>query len=432
MNVTVADAGPCRKTLRIEIPAEKVAEEYRQVLSLYAKAAKIPGFRPGKAPAPLVERHYAREIGDEVKDRLIPSGYHEALEQKKLDPVAILGVHDVAYQTGQPMSFSVTLDVPPEFSLPKYREIPVQGKKVEIDEKQVDETIERIREQNAQWEDVTGRPVQKGDLVRIDYEGVCDGRPIEEIAPKAVGLGKGKDFWMLADEQAFLPGFGEGLLGAAVGEKRQVFSDLPKDFVEKAVAGRKCTFFVDVKALREKKVPALDDHLLKALKVESEEKLRAQLREELKATAEEMEGRRRKGEIVRHLLEKTKLDVPESVVQQETRDIIFDIVRENSYRGIAREEIEGRRDEIYETASRTAQEKVKVRYILHRVAEQEKIETTPEELSARIEQLAMRYQVTAAEFRSELEKRNGVESVAEEIRVNKALDWLLAQAKIKE
>lgn len=432
MNVTVADAGPCRKTLRIEIPVEKVAEEYREVVGLYVRAAKIPGFRPGKAPTPLVERHYAREIEDEVKDRLIPSGYQEALRQKQLDPVAVLGVHDVAFGTGQPMSFSVTLDVPPEFSLPKYREIPVQGRKIEVEEKQVDETIQRILEQNARWEEVTGRPVQKGDLVRIDYEGVLDGKPIEELAPRAAGLGKGKDFWMLADENAFLPGFGEGLLGARVGEKKQVFSDFPAQFTERVVAGRKGTYFVDVKAIREKKLPVLDEKLLKALNAESEEKLRGQLRDGLRATAEDMEKSRRKGEIVKFLLEKTKLDVPESIVQQETRDIIFDIVRENSYRGIPREQIEGKKDEIYEAASRSASEKVKVRYILHRIAEQEKVETTPEEVSARVERLAAQYNVTPAEFRSELEKRNAVESVAEEIRVNKTLDWLLEQAKIKD
>lgn len=432
MNVTVENAGPCRKNLRIEIPAEKVGEEYTAVVNAYMKAVRIPGFRQGKAPSDLVKKHYAKEIEQEVKDRLIPAGYHDALKEQKLDPVAVLDVSEASLTLGQPMTFNVSLDVPPEFKLPEYFGVSLERKKVEVKDEQVADTIKHILDQHAKWDDVTGRPVQKGDLVQIDYEGLCENKMIEELAPKAAGLGKGKDFWTMADENAFLPGFAEGLLGANIGEKRQVLVDFKADFPEKAVAGRKCTYFADVKGIREKKLPAMDQGMLKSLGVESEDALKSRIREDMQKFGEEQETRRLKSEIVKHLLEKTKLEVPESVVQQETRDTVYDIVREQSYRGVSREEIETRKGEIFEAATKSATEKVKINYILHRIAEQEKIEATEEEVSARIAEMAPRYNAKPAELRAELEKRDAVGKIGEDIRVTKTLDLLLAKANVKQ
>jgi trigger factor len=346
--------------------------------------------------------------------------------------VAVLDVSEATLAVGQPMTFNVSLDVPPDFKLPEYLGIPVQRKKVEVRDEQVADTIKHILDERAKWDDVAGRPVQKGDLVQIDYEGICENKMVEELAPKAAGLGKGKDFWTMADENAFLPGFSDGLLGANIGEKRQVLVDFTAEFPEKAVAGKKCTYYVDVKGIREKKLPAMDAELLKSLGVESEDTLKSRIREDMRKFGEEQEDRRLKSEIVKHLLEKTTLDVPESVVQQETRDTVYDIVREQSYRGVSREDIETRKGEIFEAASRSANEKVKVNYILHRIAEQEKIEATEEEISGRIAEMAPRYKAKPAELRAELEKRDALEKIGEDIRVSKTLDLLLAKANVKD
>ena len=431
MKVTVETSGPCRKNLHIEIPVEKVSEEYNAVVVAYTKAARIPGFRQGKAPSNLVKKHYAKEIEQEVKERLIPAGYHEALKEQKLDPVAVLDVSEATLALGQPLVFQVSLDVPPEFKLPEYVGIPIQRKNVEVKDEQVADTIKHILDQHAKWNDITDRAVQKGDLVQIDYEGLCDNKMIEELAPKAAGLGKGKDFWTMADENAFLPGFADGLLGAKIGEKRQVHVDFKTDFPEKAVAGKACVYGVDIKGIREKKMPAMDQELFKSLGVESEDALKKRIREDMQKFGEEQETRRLKSDIIKHLLEKTRLDVPESVVQQETRDTVYDIVREQSYRGVSREEIETRKGEIFEAATQSANEKVKMNYILHRIAEEEKIEVTEEELSARIAEMAPRYNAKPAELRSELQKRDALDKVKEDIRVTKTLDMLLAKAKVK-
>lgn len=431
MNMKIEDAGPCRKTLRIEVPAERVQGEYKTILDAYVKSARIPGFRQGRAPQHLVQKRFTKEIEQDVKDSLIPEAYRAAIEEGKLNPVAILGVHDVSFSPDKAMTFGITLDVPPEFALPDYRGLEVQGKKTEVSDADVDGTIKRILEDHAHWSDVLDRGVQTGDLVQIDYEGGCGGKPVEQVAPKAVGLGKGKDFWMLADENAFLPGFDTGLAGAKPGEKRQVQVDFKADFAEPALAGKACTYFVDVKAIRKKDLPALDADMLKKLGVESEDKLRLRIREDLQKFGEDMEKRRQKGEIIRLLLEKTKLDVPESVVQQETRETIYDMVRQHSVRGASRDQIEEKKDEIFEVASRSAGEKVKIRYILHKIAEEEKIEISEDDLKARMEAMAAQYNARPEDVRSELERREALDDIREDIRINKALDVVLANAKIK-
>lgn len=432
MKVNVEKNGPCRRTLRIEIPADVVSKEYDGVLDAFMKSARLDGFRKGKAPKALVARQYQQQITDEVRDQLIPRGYHEAIQQEKLNPVTIIEVQDVVFQVGAAMTFSVTLDVPPEFELPKYKGMKLDGKKIEVSDKDVEDAVQRMLDQGARWEEVSGRPVQKGDLVQVDYDGLCDGRPIEELAPKAAGLGKGKDFWVLADENSFLPGFGESLVGASVGEKKQVTVAFDAKFVEPAVAGKKATYAADIKALREKKLPALDAEFLKTIHMESEEKLRTSIRDDLKQYGESMEKRRLKGEIIRRLVEQVKIDVPESVVEQEARDAVYDIVRENTYRGVSKEQMEEQKDEILTSANRAAGEKVRIRYILHRVAEEEKIEVPDDAVNTRIAELAQQYQMPADQFRAELERRNTMDNVVEEIRINRALDRILELANVAQ
>jgi len=432
MKVHVEKTGPCRRTLRVEIPEDVVTREYEGTLDAFARSVKMDGFRKGKAPKAMVARRFEKEIAEEVRDQLVPRGYHQAIEEEKLHPIAIIDVTDVDFKLGAAMSFSVTLDVPPEFDLPAYKGLKLEGKKVDVSDKDVNDAVERMLEQGARWEEAPGRPVRKGDLVQVDYDGTIDGKPIEELAPKAAGLGKGKDFWVLADENSFLPGFGEALIGSSIGDKKQVTVQFDAKFVEQAVAGRTAVFQADVKAVREKKLPAVDAEFLKSVHMESEEKLRTTIREDLKQYGESMEKRRLKGEIIRRLVAETKLDVPESVVDQETKDAVYDIVRENTYRGVTKEQMEEKKDEILHSANRAAGEKVRVRYILHRIADEEKIEVPDDALATRLAELAHQYQMPVERFRAELEKRNSLDNVVEEIRINRALDRVLELAQVTQ
>jgi trigger factor len=431
MNIRVESTGACRKQVHVEVPAADVAAEFNEVLAAYAQGARIPGFRPGKAPRDLVKRRFIKEIAQEVKDRLIPRGYQEAIKKENLEAVAVLDVKDKSVEDGQPFTFSLLLDVAPDFPLPEYKGIALAGTKREVSDKDIDETLVTLREQNAAYEEVKDRPVGKGDLVQIDYDGVCEGQAIDQLAPQAQGLGKGQNFWMVADpERSFLPGFGEGMVGATIGEKRQVLVDFPADFVEKAVAGKKATYFAEVKAIREKRLPPLDEGFVKSLGCADEKELRERIRKDMGALRESNEKRKLQGDIIKHLLEKTAFEVPASILQEETQNEVYEMVQQSTHRGATREDIEGKKEELIETATKNASERIKLRFILRRIAQAEKITVTEQELSERVALMAQRYQTTPQKLQAELEKRGNLGRVAEDARAGKTLAFLLDQAKV--
>lgn len=431
MNVRVETAGPCRREVHIEVPASRVSSAFDEVVKAYSQVAKIPGFRPGKAPRDLIRRRFQKEIATEVKERLIPAAYQEAVRQEKLETIAVLDVKEKELAEKQSFSFTITLDVQPSFDLPKYKGLALEGKAVAVADQDVDEVLKNIREQNARYEEVQGRALAKGDLAQIDYTGQLDGTAVETLAPKAKGMGEGKDFWLMADDQnEFLPGFAAGLIGAVAGDTRTVTVDFPADFIEPSLAGKKATYQVTVKAIREKKLPEIDAEFIKAVGAESVEALKERVRSDLVNMREENEKRRQQNEVARLLLEGTTLDLPESVLQEETRQQVYEMVRQSQTSGASKEDIENRKEELFDTAARTAGDKIKLRYILRRIAHDEKIDCTNEEVEARVAMLARSWGVALEKVKADMQKRNAIGQVREDVILNKTLVWLRDQAAV--
>lgn len=432
MNIRVETTGPCRKEVHVEIPAEKVGEAFSKVIGDYVTVARIPGFRPGRAPRELVKRRFLKEINDEVKGRLVPQGYQEAVKQEKLETVTVLDIKEHELKEGQTFAFTVKLDVAPSFEVPEYKGLKVKSQKVAIEDKDIDAVVTNIREQNVKYTDVTGRAVQAGDMVQVDFTGTCDGQPFAAISEKAAALGSAKDFWLIADqENEFLPGFASGVTGATVGEQRTVDVTFPADFTEPSVAGKKAQFATQVKAIREKQLPPIDAEFLKSLGVESEDAMRERIRTDLQKMREDNERARVEGELIKQLVQATTLDVPESVLQEETQQAVYDMVRSNTNRGVAKEEIESKKNELFDAASQSAKERIKVRYILRKIASAEGVVATEQEIQQRISELAHRYQTTVERFEQELEKNNALGRIADEVRLMKTVSWLYDQAKIE-
>lgn len=432
MKVKLEDVGACRKVMHVEVPNDMVASEYDSIVNAYAKAARIPGFRPGKAPTNVVENRYAKRITEEAKDRLVPRFCREALSQEGIVPLAIVDVRDVVLEREAGLMFKVTIDIAPKFKLPKYMKIVLKENKVEIEDKDVEDAIGRLVESFARFEDVTGRSVRQGDLVKIDYSGVCENRPVDDFASDCRGLGNGKDFWVLVGEPDFLPNFSAGLAGAAIDENREINVHFPDGYHVPAVAGKDAVYTVLVKGIREKILPEIDGEFLKKLDVESKQALHEKVCKELVEAAQKKEEDRLKNEIARFLLEKTEFDLPQSLVEQETGVMVRNIVQRIAMQGATKEQIKERRDEILNAATQSSTERVKLTYILNRIAEEEKIEVQDSEVDSRIESMAKRYGTSSERFRAELEKTGGVEKLKRDIGAEKTLSFLLTHAKIKK
>jgi len=433
MKVTVEQVGPCRKALRIEVPAEQVTAEYQKVIKEIASGARVPGFRQGKAPAAVIERQFAKDALEETRERLVPMAYHTALKQENLKPVSVVDVTDVQITKQLPLSFKVTVDLAPEFALPSFKGISITSKKVEVKDEDVEQILSNMRDRSAHFEPVTNRAAQKEDVVEIDYNGTCNGHPISEVAPDRPELAQGKDFWVLLSDTMpeFLPGIKTQVEGMEIGQTREITITFPDDYRAKSMAGKTAVYTVTAKGIRERKSPELNDDFAKTVGADSVEALRTSVRENLVKTAETTELGRQKDELVKWLIEHTPLnDLPQSLVEEEARHIIQDVVQENVRRGVNKDDIESHREDIFNRAAQSASDRVKVNYILTRIADEEKVAITDADVDQRVAEMAARYGITPERMKEELAKRDTMDGLRRNLRLDKAVDILHAAATI--
>lgn len=431
MNVSVEKLGPCRVLLRVEVEAAQVDAAFARATGEYQRQARLTGFRPGKAPAHLVTRAFGGQIEREVRRQLVADHYRQATEGEKLRPLGNPEIEEVQFGRGQAFQFTATIETEPEFTLPDYKGLPVEVEARMVTDEDVERAIGMLREQRATFTDVP-RPAQAGDVVVVNYQGTCEGRPITDHAPTARGLTEQKNFWMKIEPAHFVPGFTDQLVGAVAGDRRTVTVTFPADFVVGVVAGKEGVYAVEVVAVKEKHLPELNDEFAGQFKVENVEKLREGVRHDL---ANELKTKRLAGirnQLVKSLLDRVACDLPDSLVQHETRNVVYDIVRTNQERGVPKDTINEKKDEIFSAANTSAKDRVKAAVILHRIAEAEKIGVSNEEISGRIVALAQQRQEAPEKVAKELQKNGQIAAIHEQILTAKVLDFLQLHALVTE
>jgi trigger factor len=431
VNVTVENLAPCKKLVRVEIEANQVDETFESITKDFQKQAAFPGFRPGKAPREVVLRKYEKDIQDEVKRKLISDSYRKAVEEKKLDVLTAPDIEEIQFGRGQTLQFAATIETAPEFELPEYKGLPAKIEVRAVSEEDMTRAFDILRQQQVNYKTVE-RPAQSGDIAVVNYTGTSEGKPITEFAPTAKGLTEQKNFWVEMDSQSFIPGFADQLLGAKTGDKRTVNVDFPADFVTPQLAGKKGVYEVEVIEVKEKVLPALDDAFAKSLGAENLEKLREGVKRDLENELTLNKSRSIRNQLIRALLDRVNFELPETAVAQETRNVVYDIVRENQKRGISRDVIEKEKDQIYNAAASGAKERVKVSFLLQKIAEKENIKVSQEEVAQRIHSMAAMYQIPPDKFIKDLQKRNGLIEVYDQVANEKVITFLQQNAKIEE
>ena len=276
------------------------------------------------------------------------------------------------------------------------------------------------------------RPVKDGDFVVVNYTGTCEGKPITDIVPTARGLTEQKNFWIEIKPGSFVPGFTEQLVGRSAGEKQTVNVTFPKDFVAAGLSEKPGVYEVEVVQVKEKHLPELNEEFAKSFGAESLEKLREGVRTDLENELKFKQERDARNQVVTVVLGAVQFELPDSLVQTETRNVVYDLVRENQQRGISREVIEQQKDQIYGFAANSARERVKATFVLNRIAEKESIQVDKNELAQRLYQLAQANNVPVEKFAKELSDREGYGAIQQEILTSKVLDYLVKEAKIEE
>ncbi len=434
MKVEVETQPGSVSTLQIELPPEEVSKEWDAIANSFARFAKIPGYRPGKAPRVVIEKRFRKEIQEELTKKLVSKSYHDAIEQEQLRVASLANIEDVQFGEDKSMRFRATVVTAPEFELPEYKNISVQLPETKVYDAEVDTALERLRDQSADFVDAPERGLQMGDFAVIDFEGSIDGKLMSEIAPQASkNLHGGNKFWLHLAVDNFLPKFCDQMVGQKRDETRKITIAFPADFQVKELVAKKASYTITLREIKEKVLPPVDDAFASKLIPEKTlADLRQMVEHDLEREKEHERERAKEGQIIKYLHERTQFELPPALLKNETRRVLAELVQRNREHGIPDEMLKDKEKELIESAAALAAHRLKSNFVLHRIAERENIETSRQDIDARIREEAARYNVSAEKMRQELQEHKGLDTLAEQILLRKTLDFLKANVSVEK
>jgi len=417
----------CKRELELEIPAENVQKAAEKVARDLARVARIPGFRPGKAPVTLIRRRFADDIQGEVVQSLVPEYLEKALGEKKLIPVTRPEVDQVHFKEGEPLRFRAVFEVLPEFDLGDYKNLEVQVEALEIGDAQVDKAIEELRERSATFVPVEGRAAKDGDYALIKLTGVPEGGGEPVHADNIL--------CHLGAEET-LESFTENLRGASAGETKRFTSRYPEDYPDPKLAGKAYDYTVEVQGVKEKKLPDVNDEFAKDAAGETGgvttlAELRKKIRENLEAAKDQQQTAQAREKILELLIKRHDFPVPEALVENQ-----MDVRLERAVRSLAAQGVDPRAVNVDWVALRRRQREraiddVKAELLLDRIATEEKIDATEEDVEKEIAQLAERSGESATALRARLTKQGALDRMKSKLRSDKTIEWLYRTARIE-
>ena len=423
MKTEFVDVNETRKNVRVEIPTDIVNAEIDRVAKDYSRKARIPGFRPGKAPARVIKARFKDQILHDVAHDLIPRAVDDALRERGVEPLETPDVRDVTLEEDKPLTFTASFDTLPPFDPGDFSTIRVQRPKVAIDDAAVAGALERLRGRAARFEPVEGRGVDHGDTATLDLERRgASGEP-DTHTDVSVELGA----------KANPPGFDEQLLGLQVGDTKTFTIHYPADYAIAELADTDMTYTVTVKALKRRVLPELDDEFAKDLgEFDTLDALKARVRADLEHEARHAAERDVRGELMKQLAARLAFDVPPSLVDREVDRRLEDFARR-----LIDEQIDPRQAGIdwnafRESQREAAREAVAGALVLDEVARREHLDPTAEEIEAEVSRYAERTGRAPAAVRAALEKEGGLSRVAAGLRREKSIDFVTARATIAE
>lgn len=434
MNVQVSDLNETRKLLTVTLDQAEVDAEFATLVAEFAKQASLPGFRPGKAPAAMIQKRFAKELREEFKGRVVSKAYRQGLEQSKVDVLSIVDVAEGEFAPGSPAEIKVTVDVRPTFELPNYKGLATEVAAAEATDAEVDQVIEGMRAERADFK-VAERPSAKGDYVRFGYTGTLDGQPLAGIVGDKAIYASAPQTWEEVEGQneGLLPGVAAQIGGLKAGDRKDVTVSFPAEFsAVPALAGKQVVYAIEVQEVRERALPALDEAFFKANQVDSLDALKAQVKTGL-ARRKEYENRAaQRRQVTDALVAAANFPVPESLVASERDGVLRQFIEENMRRGVPQEDFEKNKKELFESASKAAVARVKVQLLLARIAEAEKIKVDDKDFNQWFMREAMRSGQKPDKLVKEIGRdREQLRAIQQQILFDKALDFVVAQATVK-
>ncbi len=435
MKVEKKESSPCVLELSVKAEADEVKEEYQKVLTAFIKNAIVPGFRKGKTPLPIIKQKFQTEISQETQQACFHKLYPEALKEASVEPLSLQDVTELSFSPETGFAFTALVEVRPVFDLPKYKKLAIKPGDLSVSDDQVTAELENYRRAFAKYEDAKeGAVVAEGDFVCFDYTGTTDDdppQPLSELVPDQKAVCAGTDFWTQVEEGRFVPEILEALKGMKAGETKEgVKVSFPQDAAPEPLQGRTAVYTITLKSFRSRTLPD-DAGFVAAAKAESMDALRADFRTRLEEAAKARDLAARKDQAIDLLLAKSDFDVPPSLVRRQTQSTLEELAQRAQYSGLPADYFQQNRDQILADATNTAIRRVRLSYILLGIAKEEGLEITEEDVMAGLEKMAASTggKQTAADLRKQVEENGQLAAYKEQLTAEKALDFVLAQAK---
>jgi trigger factor len=416
-------AATCRRELDLEIPADEVTKKLESVAKEFARVARVPGFRPGKAPVSLIRRRFADDIKGEVVQSLVPERVEKAVSEQKLTPVSQPQVEKLDFTEGQPLKFRAVFEVLPEFELANYKDLDLEMPAMDVTDDDVTKEIESMRERAAAFAPVEGRPAENGDYVQLKIMGTPEGGG-EPIQADSV-------LCHIGAEETMEP-FNENLRGANTGDHKKFDVAYPADYPDAKLAGKTYHYAVEVLGIKNKKLPDLNDEFAKDVSdAATLDELKTKIREGLEHQRDHKHKELLREKVLAAVVKLHDFPVPESLVQHQ-----MDVRLERVVRSLAAQGVDPRAVNVDWVTLRSRQQErasddVKAELIVDRIATAENIDVTDEEVNHELEHAASHSGESAAAIHARLTKQGTLDRMKAKLRSDKTLDWLAQNSRIR-
>ncbi len=429
MKVEVEKLGNSQVRLSVEISAEEVSQELERNCQALRAKVSVPGFRKGKAPLSILKSRFAEHLKAEAIQNLVPPAYEQALISERLIPLGNLELsppmHRMELKDGQPLVFEATLDVKPDFVLPEYADLTIDKSPPNVPREEVDEYIQRLQEQFANYIPLeVDRPVEESDSVRIDWECLVDGTPITDGSKQDADVDIGKGM--------LLPAVESEVIGMRVEETRQVEIDFDDDHDNPELASKHAVFNVTLRAITEKQLPSLDDEFAKDLEYENYEQLRGAIWNNLVEEQKAIHSQRQREDILQQLIEKTAIEIPESIVDQHVQQTVQNILRRLRQEGQTPEQAGIDMEKLPTELREDAIKQTKQAWMFDVIAERENIRVTDDELDIEIRRIAEQQNRDPQKYATLLRESNRLEEFRDTLRNDKVYRLLIQRTSAKQ
>lgn len=434
--VKIEDAGPARKRLTITIPPEAIDEKLEESMTTLAGAAAVPGFRKGRAPKQLLERRFGDSVKQETKNQLVADAYASALEEHELKPVGepepVEKMDDLELKQGEPLTFSVHVEVVPEFEIPDLEGIEINKPMLEITDEHIEQELDRQTRELGEPNEIEG-DFQPGDRIygyaiatkEGDDEPFFRSDEAMVVFPEEKDEGKGQVLGLLIDDLT------DHLQNKKVGDHLVVNAPGPQNHELEDIRGKELTLDIDIRrAVRI--TPATVEQVVATYGMASEEILREQIKLALEQHRDEEQAMAMREQVFDYLVEHVEMDLPEKLSAAQVERLLERHRLEMLYRGMAPEEVETRLAGLRAESETRAQGRMKLTFALHRLAQQFSVEVSEQEINGRIAAIAAQRGVRPEQLRADLVQGDRLNQIAVQIREHKTADRVIDRAKLNE